>query len=213
MCDGKIWINGYQGPVDAQVKPFTDTKLEFVGHERTLPVDWIVLHWTASERTGDKGAEKIFRSLGNRNLSVEFFVDNDGIIYQFLDPGTRHARHAGTVNKSSVGIEVSCYGWAKKTPRAGAARELYVDEIQGRNYSVANYFIAQQAAVNALCDTLTRELDVPRVALGAPYAKRTLGNLRRNRGVVGHMHVSSQKVDPGTRPLESMGRYFKEVDR
>ena len=59
----------------------------------------IVIHWTAGHKAGD------LQALDGPLVDVQFYVDRDGEIYQFLDSGSQawHAMH--TANHTCIGIE------------------------------------------------------------------------------------------------------------
>lgn len=202
-------INGDKTLIDAPARTWKEHGLEFDGPRRIQDMDWVVLHWTASERVCDRGAHTIFHSLKRRGLSVEFFVDNLGVIYQFMDPGFDSARHAGRVNTRSIGIEVSCYGFGN-VPRLGKARDTYMCELQEHKIEVADYYQAQQESVNQLCKVLAEKFDIPKLVERFPYKKREDKYLEDHRGFMGHMHCSSRKYDPGSKPLERLAEFFRE---
>ncbi len=91
--------------------------------KRKLPVDTIILHYTAT-----KSAEQALRHLANpkakARVSAHYVVAEDGTIYRMVDEKHR-ASHAGVsywrgvtdINSSSIGIEIVNAGVDKKGGR------------------------------------------------------------------------------------------------
>ena len=130
-----------------------------------------------------------------RGLSCHFLLDVDGTLYQTLDVVER-ARHGGSANDRSIGIEIAHPGpleltkglaerytrdaegvrfdlaWLRDTPRTPgyvvrpARPEPVVGRIQGQRLSMYDYTDAQYETLSRLLAALTRAL--PRVRLEAP---------------------------------------------
>jgi N-acetyl-anhydromuramyl-L-alanine amidase AmpD len=189
---------------------------------RRLPPRWLVYHWTASERDGLEGATILHRSLLSRKtpLSVEFFIDNSGVIYQFADPNEVRCRHASRINELSIGVEVSCVGWDKPGRRESAtteSRPRYISEglHGGWKPTLYDYFPAQVVASCALADAVCRATGISRKVELDPWDRRPRGYFDANEGVCGHLHcasfaVKNPKIDPGTAPLRHVAKYFNE---
>lgn len=189
---------------------------------RELACRWCVLHWTASERTGEAGAAQIHRTLMHRGLSVEFAITNEGTIWQFVDPVEQRCRHCSRVNRYSVGVEVSGIGWAGKPGRVlrgdSAKREVYEDRIHGWKTTWLDYLEPQHVAVAALADVLVKGLGLAPVVMRQPYGRRHNSAFARQGGFCGHLHaasfaVANPKCDPGTRPLERLHEHFEGLRR
>jgi len=76
-------------------------------------ISQIMIHHTGGD---GNGAGRVFNTLHNeRGLSVHFAIDDDGMIWQFLDCKDR-AWHGGKHNNVSVGIECNLYPSADKKP-------------------------------------------------------------------------------------------------
>lgn len=227
MLDGAIIVDGKKHVLSQQtVRTWHDTGISFDeengAEKRTEAVKAVVCHSTASIRKGDAGAQRLHDSLLARRtpLSVEFFVDEEGAIYQFMDPTELRGRHASRVNPFTVGIEVSGYLWAKpgrKLPKEMNRRKVYGSPPLAGNWkpNLFAYLPVQQRAVNRLCWTLCEALGLPKEVLGAPWERRPKGFFANwEGGVCGHIHCASlrvkhPKIDPGPRPLEYVERYFK----
>jgi len=198
ICDGR------SVPVEGQVVLPGQHGLRFRKWTNWRPrkgsVDRIVLHWTG----GEGGGQQVFNTLKRRGLSIHFVVDGAGGIWQFLDPASDHAYHAGRIeNPRSVGIEVTCYGFRviRPAPAKGADRKIYSCTIHGRSRCVADYRPAQHKAVHALCSVLCNSLAIPRRVHIDPRRCLSVAERAPLAGVIGHYHVSPRKLDPGTRPL------------
>ena len=141
-------------------------------------------------------SERCFKVLQDvRGLSVHFMLDVDGTIHQTLDLEHR-ARHAGTANDFSVGIEIAhigCYPpkdrakWVKYyvpigdywqleiplslgPPPGGpfltARPGVFTGTINGGHYEMPDYTEAQYRSLRALIDTLVTVF--PRLKRDAP---------------------------------------------
>jgi N-acetylmuramoyl-L-alanine amidase len=166
----------------------------------------IVLHYDAAGTSA-----QCFKVLARRGLSVHFMVDLDGTVYQTCDTSAR-AYHAGTFNDGSVGIEIANVGaYAKREELerlwpipSGVARPARVPpparpgplrgRIHGTELWQQDYTEEQYAALSALVAGLCRGLGVP------AEAPRETGVLRAPaswKGIVGHYHLTTDKLDPG----------------
>lgn len=165
-------------------------------------IDIFVLHWTG----GEGSAKGCFNVLNSRELGVEFYIGNDGVIYQFADPIFVDTFDAGSMNPRSIGVEISNYGFRgdpKTIPSVGKTRPLYKGTIRGREIEMARYFPAQlEAAYNLVksctdaCPTIP--FAIPGDDSGKLFTKTmTRAQETKYKGIVGHFHISDQKTDPG----------------
>ena len=206
----------------AEVRRWEETGLFFeppYAPERTEKARYIVVHWTASERTGEAGAAQIRRSLMARRLSVEFAITNEGTIWQYVDPALLRCKHAARANRFSIGIEVSNTGWLSSNKHlhgSVAKRRQYEATIHGWRTRFFDFFPAQQRALNRLVAGLVEAMDIEPRVLTAPWERRpTIHYQNDMSGICGHLHVASYikrhpKCDPGTAPLEALKRYLAE---
>ena len=97
-----ILADGYHIEIDWDVKIDLMPKNCFrrTWRRRRKP-NMIVTHWDATT-----SAEKCKRVLQARKISTHFCIDNDGVIFQYLDPNDI-GWHAGKVNNYSIGVEFS----------------------------------------------------------------------------------------------------------
>lgn len=180
----------------------------------------IVLHYDAAGTSA-----QCFKVLERRGLSVHFMVDLDGTVYQTCDTSAR-AYHAGTFNDGSVGIEIANVGaYADRAELErlwpippGVARPAHVPpparpgpltgRIHGRELWQQDYTDEQYEALGALVAALCRGLGVP---AEAPTEPRVIRSPEAWRGIVGHYHLTTQKVDPG--PAFDWDRFLGLVRR
>lgn len=171
-------------------------------------VQQIVIHYDAIGSARD-----CFRVLHDvRGLSSHFLLDLDGTIYQTLDL-KEMAWHAGKANGRSIGIEIANVGAYENLPELEALSDRAplairsAGPVQGtiRDRSLWQYRFtdAQYESLIHLAATLTRAF--PRLQVGTPetleqvstgrvFSEETLPSYR---GLLGHLHVSEEKADPG----------------
>ncbi len=177
-------------------------------------VDQVVIHYDAAGTSN-----RCFQILHDiRGLSSHFLIDRDGTIYQTLDIRER-ARHAGSANDRSVGIEIANVGayetregLLKATADAGLepTNRMLSGVMQRKKLYQFPYTDAQYASLTALIQALRQALpgikpEFPRdrrerVERNVLSAKR----LATFQGVLGHHHITDHKVDPG--PAFEWGR-------
>lgn len=201
-----IIVRGEPVFVDADVRTWHEHGLEFRGRRARRETRAVVLHWTG----GEGGATDVFGVLRARKpdpLSVQFFVDQLGVIWQFCDAVALCAQCQGA-NAWSVGVEIA----NRSRPPAEHPkwpRELYEDRIHGRRRTTARFLPAQADAAlkltAALCRAFELPLDVPRDQGGQLVAgSLPASQLAAYRGVLGHLHVNPAKPDPGTEILRAV---------
>lgn len=189
--------------VDADVRIWTDTGLGFGPRPLRSETRAVVLHWTG----GEGGGPEVHRTLAARGLSVHFTIDQAGVVWQHLDANALSAGCKGA-NAWCVNVEVS----NRSRPHVANAkwpRESYVDSIHGRDRQTTRFLPAQVDAaldlVSALCRRFDLPVDVPR-GLDGKLVSTALpaGDLAVFRGVLGHLHVTTAKDDPGTEILRAV---------
>jgi N-acetyl-anhydromuramyl-L-alanine amidase AmpD len=159
------------------------------------------LHWTGGE--GDYRA--VYRTLRKRELGIHFFIDHKGRIFQFADPAVTVCPHAGAVNRYAYGIEMQGRGTNhsdalnKRRPR-GVERQ----ELHGEERSVALFTTDQVEAALGLCDAMADLANIPRRIPDHLDAIEPADARKKFRGVLGHLHVSSRKLDPGAQLFEAL---------
>ncbi len=162
-------------------------------------LDQVVLHYDVAWTS--KNCFKVLHDL--RGLSCHFLLDVDGTLYQTLDL-TERARHAGSANDRSIGIEIAHPGPLELTQGLAARytrdeRGVRFDlgrlaadprtpgfvvrparpdpiraEVQGRTYTQYDFTDAQYRTLTRLLVALHRAL--PRIRLDAP--RDAAGNIR-----------------------------------
>src|SRR5690606_14964258 len=156
----------------------------------------VVVHHTG----GEGGGKQVHRVLRNRGLSVQFFVDHEGVIWQYADANAR-AQHAGvTANGWTCGIEIQ--NRANASPlQNGIRREVVIDSVHGVEAKRTTFLPEQVAStlalVSALCHWYGLPMVVPMDGQRVRDGALTRAELASFRGVLGHFHVTKRKIDPG----------------
>lgn len=207
-------INGKQVPCDANVINWTQHGMEVKPGKgarkrdvKKTQIDLFVLHWSG----GEGSARTLFTVLNKRELGIEFYLDDEGNIYQFCDPILVDTFDAGAVNPRSIGIEIKSYGFRTKAadiPSAGRSRVVREETINNSKIRAAQFtekqLIALEALIKAVCEAMPSiPMQIPVGADGKPTNKiMTPKQLREYKGLIGHYHISSKKFDPGLHVFE-----------
>jgi len=197
---GFVLVDGREVRCEARVR--SDHAFKFTGLAKREQTRCVVLHWTG----GFRGGPAVFRTLLQRKLSVHFNIDADGTIWQFCDASMR-CSHATGANSWSVGIEMS--NPAQQGHVAGdAPRAVVVENIHGNDLQHTTFTAEQMSAALALTQTLCKAYGLP---LAVPMDGNDVlstaakaGELDVFRGVVGHLHLTRRKVDPGLAILRAV---------
>ncbi len=194
-----ILINGKNVPIN------WDTKLDLMKpgsyrkqRGRRKPY-MIVTHWDVCT-----SASSCKRVLEARNISTHFCIDNDGVIYQFLDTNDV-GWHAGGVNKFSIGVDLSNAYYTKYNSlyekRGFTKRPVLNDSyVHGRKLKPhLGYYKVQLEAYKQLIKTLCKHYNIP---LEVPTKHGILMTGVHNgaakgkfNGVVCHYHLTRKKID------------------
>jgi hypothetical protein len=196
-----ILINGSSVPIDWDVKIDLMKPSCYRQHGYKRKPNMIVTHWDATT-----SAAKCRRVLEARNISTHFCIDNDGIIYQYVDTNST-AWHARGVNKYSVGIDFSNAYYLKYQDRYTShmglnARPICKDSmVHGVKLKPhLGYYPVQVEAykklVKVLCDHYNIPLKVPvdgsNKLLTKVHKESASG---RFKGIVCHYHLTRNKID------------------
>lgn len=181
-------------------------------HQRTINLPFrsreginpslFVVHWD-----GCLSAKNCAQVLERRGLSVQFTIDNDGTIAQLVD--LKHsAQHVSSLNKYSVGVEISNAVFPKYNSyykSKGLGLRPIIDKkyttVHGRNLgNILGFYPVQIEALKALIKSVCSNLKIPLVA---PVDKD--GNMitelykpaldKKFSGVISHFHVDKGKED------------------
>ncbi len=185
----------------------------------------VVVHYDAAG-----SSKRCFEILQDvRGLSSHFLLDLDGTIYQTLDVKER-AWHAGIANYRSVGIEIANLGaypdretLEDRFLATDSAKLLgivgfpvpVVGRVQGTELHQYPFTEAQVESLGRLVATLCRVLEIPAVAPRGPdggvrtTVLDTEDDVRGFAGILGHLHTSRNKVDPG--PAFDWKRLFRDL--
>lgn len=162
--------------------------------DRRGQVKQVVLH-----HDGMSSSAGCFQVLRQRGLSTHLMIDHDGIVYQPLGLFDI-AWHAGDqVNKQSVGIDVNNPVLVDR--KGTQKREVFQGKIHGTNKFALGYTDAQYDSLIAVLGGLFKIFTgiKPRAPLDpdGKVVQRRLAEPVGFSGVVGHLHVSANKWDPG----------------
>ena len=152
-------------------------------------------------------ANSCYNVLNRRGISSHFVIDNDGTIFQMVDP-QHEAWHAGkrAVNKKAIGIDLSngvytkYQSWYRK--KGFGNRPVITDaRVHGRKMMDCLGFYdvqinAYKSLVRALCKHYNIPLDMPKdmdgKVLYGVYKDVVKG---KYRGIANHFHVTRGKID------------------
>jgi hypothetical protein len=189
-----IIINGTYVPIDWDVTIDLIKPGAFRKNRHTRKPNMIVTHWDACT-----SAKKCKYVLEARNISTHFCIDNDGVIFQYVDTNDT-AWHAGGVNKHSIGIDFSNAYYLKYNDiyekRGFGRRPILKNSIvHGRKLKPhLGYYNIQIEAYKVLLKTLAKHYNIP---LQTPKEARVYKEAKSGKysGVVSHYHVSRKKID------------------
>ena len=146
-------------------------------------------------------SKSCFQVLKDRNLSVQFLIENDGTIYQLMD--AQHiAQHAKGVNDVSIGVEISNAFYEKfnKTyvqmglpPRPVISNSF----VHGQKIEPhLGFYDVQVQALKSLCKAIC--LAYPTISLKTPQETKVQPDVvaKKYSGIIGHYHVTKEKIDP-----------------
>jgi len=195
-----ILINGYRIPIDWDVKIDFIRPGAFRKHRGTRKPNMIVTHWDVCT-----SAEKCKRVLEARGISTHFCIDNDGIIYQYLDTNDV-GWHAGKVNNYSIGIDFSNAYYTKYNsiykkrgfPERPILKDSQVHGIKLKPH--LGYYKVQIEAYKRLVKTISRHYDIPLVVPTADDGELMTGVHNsaasgKFKGIVCHYHLTRKKID------------------
>lgn len=166
----------------------------------------VVLHWTGAEARADT-----FRAnLERRGLSVHYYIDFLGQIWQFADTLKTTCFHAGaTANDLSVGIEVACRG--TNYTQYDKTTSQYRDEGWVR---YMDYTPRQVGTVLWLLERLADAYGIerrvwPTIDRGPEkITYPTKEDLDGFSGVIGHYQLTGRKTDPGPCVLRTLASFW-----
>lgn len=212
---GSIIVGGKQVECGSLVKGWEETGMTFAGKANTIKrvgkPNLIIWHWTG----GENPASGMYTTLITRRLGVEFCIDRDGVIWQFVDPLVHDPQDtSGKIGHRSVSIEIVNYGFVPKgelIPPKGRDRILDDDTIHGVKLRVARFWPDQLTAVENLTKALCESLNIPRKFPREKNGDLALRLLTPNEqktvtGIIGHFHKTTEKYDPGFHIFRTLQR-------
>jgi len=214
VSKGFIMINNRRVKIDWDVKIDFMPDNCFKTYHRERKPNMIVTHWDATT-----SAEKCRRILQARGISTHFCIDNDGMIYQYVDTNNT-AWHAGKVNKYSIGIDFSNAYYLKYsdyyTEKGFNKRPICKDSIVHgvRLKHHLGYYPVQIEAYKRLVKILCDHYDIP---LQTPMKNTKLADTGvvseaakgKYKGIVCHYHLTRNKIDCAGLKLNEIIRNLK----
>jgi len=216
METGEIILDGKKVAVDAPVVTWEDHGMTWTKPPnvvaRELPPDLIIWHWTG----GENSPEGFYGTLNNRGLGITFYITREGYIYQYADPVIYDPKDTGGgMGRRSISLEIANYGflWPTGKLKTGRGADRVVDQgvtVHGTIYNIARFYDHQITTVAALTKVLCRELEIPMVfpreADGSILHREMTNKEKRGfKGIIGHLHKTNQKVDPGYHIFDELG--------
>lgn len=201
--DNYILVNGAPITINWDVKIDLIKPGAYKKHKGFREPNMIVTHWDACS-----SAARCKKVLEAKNISTHFCIDNDGVIYQFLDTNDI-GWHAGRVNKYSIGVDFSNAYYLKYNKiykkRGFSERPILKDSIvHGRKLKPhLGYYKVQLEAYKKLLEALTSFYNIP---LQTPSEAKVIPEAQTGKydGVVCHYHVSRKKIDCAGLDIESI---------
>ena len=194
-----ILINGERVYVDWDVKIDLIKPGAFSKQKKTRKPNMIVTHWDVC--TSAASCKKVLEA---RNISTHFCIDNDGVVYQYLDTNDI-GWHAGGVNKYSIGVDLSNAYYTKYNSiykkRGFKERPILSNSyVHGRKLKPhLGYYAVQIEAYKRLISTLCKHHNIP---LSVPEKNNQLitsvhkpAAKGKFNGIVCHYHLTRKKID------------------
>jgi hypothetical protein len=198
-----IICDGYQYPIrwDNVIRFDEPDGLHFtMEKERKAPPISFISHWDVCFNS-----HSCFDVLNRRGLSVHFMIDNDGTIYQAMDP-QYVAWHAKGSNFSSIGVEIANAYYPKYAnwyAKNGFPERPLVEGLEVHGQVLApftGFYDVQVEAYTALAEALhiayNIPLETPTNSDGSPLMTVDPVAAKGNYSVyLNHLHVSPRKTD------------------
>lgn len=148
------------------------------------------------------------RYLERKGLSTNYYVDEDGAVYEVANPGEWTTYHGGYANDEAIGVDMVCLLDGKSLGRSQAdkARRGRLVKVPWARKRVIDYTDAQKAALVELVRWLCAWFAIPFEAheVRGKYGKRVPRNvmdMNDYRGIAGHGQWSTKRWD-GNRALD-----------
>ena len=195
-----ILVNGKKVPIDWDVKLDLIKPGAFKKYRGSRKPNMVVTHWDVCT-----SAEKCKRVLEARDISTHFCIDNDGVIYQFLDTNDV-GWHAGKVNNYSIGVDLSNAYYVRYNSfyerKGHGLRPVLTDSrVHGVKLKPhLGYYPVQIEAYKHLVKTLCNHYKIPfvvpmtteRLLMTSVHNSAANGKFK---GIVCHYHLTKRKID------------------
>jgi len=147
--------------------------------KRTKPIQYIVVHHSATT-----SAESTYNVLKKKDLSTHFEVDQSGKVWQYADPATETAWHAGPWNGRGIGIDLT-------------------GPINGQ------FTEAQKATLAQLIRALAAKFNIPLNM--QPWGYSAALDPDTFKGIVAHANTKATKPDPSYTATTGDGALWNEM--
>lgn len=203
ICNGQyVKLNWNKVVTFAQDNHWSLPETNYRKHNGIRHPGIFLVHWDVC-----LSSKRCHEVLKKRGISVHFFIDNDGTIYQSMD--TRHiAWHAGIrkVNDASIGVEISNAYYPKyqntyQLKGFGERPIITGAQVHGAPLEpFLGFYPVQLQALKALYAGLHKAHGIP-----FDYPKNADGEMKTtispsvvstmHRGVASHFHATKRKID------------------
>jgi len=198
--ENHILINGEQVPIDWDVEIDMIKPGAFRKYRGKRKPNMIVTHWDVC--TSAASCKKV---LEKRNISTHFCIDNDGVIFQYLDPNDI-GWHAGKVNNYSIGVDFSNAYYPKYNSiykKRGFSERPILENSMVHGVKLKphlGYYNVQIEAYKQLIKTLCEHYEIPLVVPtteSGDLITKVHDEAARGKfhGVVCHYHLTRKKID------------------
>ncbi len=188
----------------------------------------LVVHWDVA-----LSSKSCWSILANRGISTHFSIDNDGTIYQFVDPNDV-AWHSGPVsddikllakkgikidksvswNNMSIGIDISNAYYLKYqdvyTKSKLGPRPVIKSKCHGMNLEHLGYYPEQIRSFTVLAAVLCKEYGIPAQCPIDPKTGLLSTTIHEDScrglfsGIVNHYNLTPNKIDTSGFPLDAI---------
>ncbi len=194
-----ILINGQRVGIEWDTKIDMIKAGAFRKSRRERKPNMVVTHWDAC--TSAASCKKVLEA---RNISTHFCIDNDGVIYQYLDTNDI-GWHAGKVNSKSIGIDFSNAYYTKYNrlykKRGFSERPILKNSyVHGRKLKPhLGYYAVQIEAYKKLLSVICNHYDIPFAVPEKDGELLTKVDVDAAKGkfdgIVCHYHLTRGKID------------------
>lgn len=205
---GELIFSGQQIPIDQDVKHDLTFPSENYRSRQKHGFKKIVLHWDVALNVSSQ-----HNILKRQGLSTHYGIDNDGTIYQFLDPGEKEAWHVKGYNDDSIGIDLSNAFYMKyqKYYEERFKSRPIVESSEINGSKVQEHLGFYQKQIASLASLIKEISDFYKIPLETPSEKGVIDNPQEFAGVMHHYQLDSEKIDCHGLDISSVIKKAKET--